>query len=415
MAPRDEVLVVGGGAIGLACALALSLHGRQVRVLERGRVGAATSHGNCGTITPSHAPPLAAPGVPWRALRWMLDPRAPLYVRTRLDPALWRWLLQFAARCNADDWLHATRARAALLDDSRARLASWVQTQALQCEFDARGLDYVFGDERNYAHHLRECEALHALGIAAQPVDGARYVRENPAFHDRVVGAIHFPGDAQLRPDHYTAELARVLRARGVVIEENTAIEGFVSTADGVCVHAAARRLQVRALVLATGPWSPAWARALGLRVPIQAGKGYSLTWSRPAQVPQRPVVLKDHSVFAIAWQDSLRLGGTMEFSGQDPQLRHARLQALQQAADRYLRAPRGDVLQEQWCGWRPMSVDDVPLIGRAPVHPHVWLAAGHGMLGISMSAGTGQMVADMVCGHAPSIDPHPYRPERFT
>ncbi|MFV1846284.1 NAD(P)/FAD-dependent oxidoreductase [Stenotrophomonas maltophilia] len=411
---REDVIVVGAGAIGLASALALRAQGRQVRVIDRGRVGGATSHGNCGTITPSHAPPLAAPGVPLRALRWMLDPRAPLYVRTRLDPTLWRWLLQFGARCNARDWLQSTRARGALLDDSRRRLAEWVQAHALDCEFDARGLDYVFGDSRNFDHHVAECEALDAQGIATTCIDGADYARANPAFHDRLAGAIHFPGDAQLRPDRYTAELARVLRAQGVVIDEQMDVQGFSDDAQGVRVQADGQLLAARELVLATGPWSRHWARQLDLRVPIQPGKGYSLTWSRPAQVPQRPVVLKDHSVFVIAWREALRLGGTMEFAGADPTLRATRLRALQQAADHYLRAPCGAQLQEQWCGWRPMSVDDVPLIGRAPAHPHVWLAAGHGMLGISMSAGTGQLIADLVCGRSPAIDPAPYRPERF-
>ena len=411
---REDVIVVGAGAIGLASALALRAQGRQVRVIDRGRVGGATSHGNCGTITPSHAPPLAAPGVPRRALRWMLDPRAPLYVRTRLDPTLWRWLLQFGARCNARDWLQSTRARGALLDDSRQRLAEWVQAHALDCEFDARGLDYVFGDARNFDHHVAECEALNAQGIATTCIPGADYARANPAFHDRLAGAIHFPGDAQLRPDRYTAELARVLRAQGVVIDEQVDVQGFSADAQGVRVQADGQLLAARELVLATGPWSRHWARQLDLRVPIQPGKGYSLTWSRPAQVPQRPVVLKDHSVFVIAWREALRLGGTMEFAGADPSLRATRLRALQQAADHYLRAPRGAQLQEQWCGWRPMSVDDVPLIGRAPAHPHVWLAAGHGMLGISMSAGTGQLIADLVCGRTPAIDPAPYRPERF-
>ncbi|WP_295555294.1 NAD(P)/FAD-dependent oxidoreductase [uncultured Stenotrophomonas sp.] len=411
---REDVIVVGAGAVGLAAALALRTQGRQVRVIDRGRVGGATSHGNCGTITPSHAPPLAAPGVPLRALRWMLDPRAPLYVRTRLDPALWRWLLQFGARCNARDWLHSTRARGALLNDSRLRLAQWVQTHALDCEFEARGLDYVFGDARNFAHHAAECEALNAQGIATARIDGADYARDNPAFHDRLAGAIHFPGDAQLRPDRYTAELARVLRAQGVVIEEHSDVQDFSADAQGVRVYVGERTLHARELVLATGPWSPRWARQLDLRVPIQPGKGYSLTWSRPSQVPKRPVVLKDHSVFVIAWREALRLGGTMEFAGADPRLRATRLQALQHAADHYLRTPRGAQLQEQWCGWRPMSVDDVPLIGRAPAHPHVWLAAGHGMLGISMSAGTGQLIADLLCGRTPAIDPAPYRPERF-
>lgn len=411
---REDVIVVGAGAIGLAIALALRAQGRQVRVVDRGRIGAATSHGNCGTVTPSHAPPLAAPGVPLRALRWMLDPRAPLYVRTRLDPALWRWLLQFGARCNARDWLQSTRARDALLEDSRLRLAGWVQAHALECEFDARGLDYVFGDARNFDHYAAECEALNALGIATSCIGGADYARDNPAFHDRLAGAIHFPGDAQLRPDRYTAELARVLRAQGVVIDEQRDVQGFDDDAHGVRVQAGGQHLSARELVLATGPWSRHWARQLGLRVPIQPGKGYSLTWSRPSQVPLRPVVLKDHSVFVIAWRDALRLGGTMEFAGADAQLRATRLQALQCAADHYLCTPRGAQLQEQWCGWRPMSVDDVPLIGRVPAHPHVWLAAGHGMLGISMSAGTGQLIADLVCGRTPAIDPAPYRPERF-
>ncbi|HGM5881200.1 MAG: FAD-dependent oxidoreductase [Stenotrophomonas maltophilia] len=411
---REDVIVVGAGAIGLASALALRAQGRQVRVIDRGRVGGATSHGNCGTITPSHAPPLAAPGVPLRALRWMLDPRAPLYVRTRLDPTLWRWLLQFGARCNARRWLQSTRARGALLDDSRRRLAEWVQAHALDCEFDARGLDYVFGDARNFDHHVAECEALNAQGIATTCIGGGDYARANPAFHDRLAGAIHFPGDAQLRPDRYTAELARVLRAQGVVIDEQMDVQGFSDDAQGVRVQAGGQSLAARELVLATGPWSRHWARQLDLRVPIQPGKGYSLTWSRPALVPQRPVVLKDHSVFVIAWREALRLGGTMEFAGADPSLRATRLRALQQAADHYLRAPRGAQLQEQWCGWRPMSVDDVPLIGRAPAHPHVWLAAGHGMLGISTSAGTGQLIADLVCGRTPAIDPAPYRPERF-
>lgn len=411
---HEDVIVVGAGAIGLAAALALRAQGRQVRVIDRGRVGGATSHGNCGTVTPSHAPPLAAPGVPLRALRWMLDPRAPLYVRTRLDPTLWRWLLQFGSRCNARDWLHSTRARGALLNDSRLRLAHWVHTHALDCEFAAHGLDYVFGDARNFDHHAAECEALNAQGIVTACIDGGDYARDNPAFHDRLAGAIHFPGDAQLRPDRYTAELARVLRAQGVVIDEQVDVQGFSDDAQGVRVQAGLQTVRARELVLATGPWSRDWARQLDLRVPIQPGKGYSLTWSRPELVPQRPVVLKDHSVFVIAWRDALRLGGTMEFAGADPQLRTRRLQALQQAADHYLRAPRGAQLQEQWCGWRPMSVDDVPLIGRAPAHPHVWLAAGHGMLGISMSAGTGQLIADLVCGRTPAIDPAPYRPERF-
>lgn len=410
----DDVLIIGAGAIGLATALALSETGRSVRVLDAGRLGGATSHGNCGTITPSHAPPLAAPGVPLRALRWMLSPQAPLYIPPRIDPALWRWLLHFAARCNRHDWEHSTRGRAALLNDSRQRLSEWVQRYRLDCEFGEDGLDYVFRQSRNFEQHAAECEALQQLGIATRIIDGSEYLRQEPAFRKGVVGAIRFPGDARLRPDRYTAELGRVLRARGVVIEEYCDVSAIDPQHDRVSVRSNRGIRQGRELLLATGAWSPQLARKLGVAVPIQAGKGYSITCSRPTRVPSRPVVLKDRSVFVIAWDGAMRLGGTMEFSGHDRRLNPTRLGALEAAAQQYLHEPLGERVQERWYGWRPMTWDDMPLLGRSPRHAHVWLAAGHGMLGISMSCASGQLMADLITGQTPAIDPTPYRVERF-
>ena len=412
--PQDDVLIIGAGATGLATALALSEAGRQVRVLDAGRLGGATSHGNCGTITPSHAPPLAAPGVPLRALRWMLSPQAPLYIPPRFDPALWRWLARFAARCNRHDWLQSTRGRAALLNDSRQRLATWVQHYQLDCEFAEKGLDYVFREQANFDRHAVECEALQSLGIATQVIESSDYLRQEPAFKDGVVGAIRFPGDASLRPDRYTAELGRVLRARGVQVEEHCALLSFEPQAQGVRVQTGKGERRATELVLATGVWSPHLVRSIGLRMPIQPGKGYSITASQPTRAPSRPVVLKDRSVFVIAWNGQVRLGGTMEFSGRDSRLNEGRLRALERAAHQYLREPLGGTVHERWYGWRPMTWDDMPILGRSPRHAHVWLAAGHGMLGISMSSGSGQLMADLITGRAPAIDPAPYRAERF-
>ena len=417
--PVDEVLVLGGGAIGLATALALLEGGRGVRVIEAGTVGGATSHGNCGTITPSHAPPLAAPGVPLRALKWMFTPDAPLYLKPRWDPALWRWLAHFAARCNRRDWLASTRARAALLDDSMQRLQDWIGRHRLDCEFSQQGLDYVFADPRNFERYQAECGALNELGIGTEVIDGGAYLRQEPALREGVVGAIRFAHDAHLRPDRYVAELARVVRARGGVIEEGCQVRSLQPDEAGVRVQVvdadgSEGERHGRDAVVALAAWTPPLLAPLGLRLPIQPGKGYSITWTAQAQAPRRPLLLKDRSVCVTAWGSGFRLGSTMEFSGHDDTLNATRLAALERGAREFLREPVGAEVHERWCGWRPMTWDDLPLLGRAPGQRKVWIAAGHGMLGISMSTATGQLMADLMTGRPPAFDPSPYRPERF-
>lgn len=412
--PHDDVLIIGGGAIGLATALALLEAGRGVRVIDAGRAGGGASHGNCGTITPSHAPPLAAPGVVAQALRWMFTPDAPLYLKPRVDPALWHWLLRFAARCNLRDWRQSTQARAALLNDARARLVDWVDRYGLQCEFEEEGLDYVFRDPRKYQQYVEESAVLKDFGIATQVFGGSDYEREEPAMRTGVAGAIRFPGDARLRPDRYVAELARAVRARGGIIDEYCRVERLEPTDNGVRLATDQGPRAGRDAVIALGAWTPAFARTLGVRAPIQPGKGYSITYSRPSRVPRHPMVLKDRSVCVTVWDSGFRLGSTMEFSGHDDSLNPTRLAALERGAREFLHEPVGPDVRERWCGWRPMTWDDLPLLGRAPNQRHVWLAAGHGMLGISMSTATGQLMADLMTGRAPAFDPTPYRPERF-
>ncbi|KFN44823.1 NAD(P)/FAD-dependent oxidoreductase [Arenimonas oryziterrae] len=411
----SDVLILGGGVIGLACAHYLLQAGRSVRVLERGRTGAATSHGNCGTITPSHAPPLAAPGMVAKGLKWMLTPDAPLYIPPRLDWALASWLVHFATRCNPTDWHRAARARSSLLETSRNLLADLVATQQLDCEFAESGLRYVYRDARAFERACDELSVLGDFGIAAQVLDGAALAAAEPALLPGMAGGIHFPNDAHLRPDRYVAELARCVRAQGGVIEEGVEVVGFERDGGRLRAVQTSQGPRRGAQVLAAfGPWSPLLLKQLGLRLPMQPGKGYSITYSRPALAPRVPIVLRERSVCVTAWDSGFRLGSTMEFSGYDSTLNRTRLDALERGARDYLREPVGAEKREEWYGWRPMVWDDLPILGRAPGHENLWLATGHGMLGVSMSTATGHLLADLICQRTPIVDPSPSSPLRF-
>jgi D-amino-acid dehydrogenase len=363
--------------------------------------------------------PLAAPGTIGRALRWMLTPDAPLYIRPRIDPTLWAWLLRFTARCNHRDWLQAGVSKAAILQASRALLPQWVSRHQLDCEFAESGTDHVFHDPRAFAEFDRELQALRELGIASELIDGNEYQRGEPALREGVAGVVRFPGDACLRPDRYVAGLARALRDAGGTIVEHCEVHAIRTDGDRQHVHTAQGGFRARDVLFATGAWSPRLADALRLAAPVlrramQPGKGYSITYDRPALSPRHPLVLHERSVCVTAWPSGFRLGSTMEFSGYDRSLNRRRLDALERAARAYLHEPVGPVKREEWVGWRPMTFDDLPIIGRVPGHRNLWLATGHGMLGVSMSTATAQLIADSITGRVPLIDPAPYDAERF-
>lgn len=411
----SDVLVLGGGVIGLACALELLRAGRGVTVLEQGRAGGATSHGNCGTLTPSHATPLAMPGMVGQALRQMLQSDAPFRVKPRFDPALWAWMLRFARLCNWRDFERINRLKAPLLMRSRQGIEALVRAEGLDCEFEALGTLYAFRDAAAFERAQWLPRALRQVDVPVEVLDGAATRAREPALNDSIVGAFYNAADGHLRPDRYVAELARRVRERGGRIVEREAVLAIEAGAGRIeAVATGATRHRARDYVLALGAWSPLLARTLDLRLPIQPGKGYSITFERPARCPRIPVVCKERSVCVTAWSTGYRLGSTMEFAGYDASLNRTRLDALVRGAGEYLHEPVGPRREEEWYGWRPMTYDDLPIIGRAPRHANLVLATGHGMLGVTMSAVTAELVTDLICGRAPALDPAPFGLQRF-
>lgn len=413
--PRSDVLILGGGVIGLSCALALLRDGAAVRVLEQGTPGCGASHGNCGTLTPSHAIPLSVPGAPWKALRWMLRRDAPLYVNPLPDFERWRWLLSFARRCNVNDSQRAALARCAILKRSHALLPQWLVEEGIDCEYTTSGTLYVYRDARALDEDRADVEWLLRLGIETEILDAAAVLTQEPSLNPGAVGGVLHPDDAQLRPDKLVAGLARRVRERGGVIETGTRIEGFACKNDRIdAVHTTRGDYSGTSIVCALGAWSPRNVRQLQMRLPMQPGKGYSITTARPDPCPRRALVLREAGVCVTSWDSGFRLGSTMEFSGYDETLNRTRLDALRRGARAYLRAPFDAELREEWWGWRPMCVDEVPLIGPGARWNNVLLATGHGMLGVSMSAATGELIAALIGGTQPAFDPTPYSPARF-
>ena len=415
MTRKADVLILGGGVIGLACALYLLRAGRSVTVLEQGKAGGATSHGNCGTITPSHAMPLAMPGIMAQALRWMLQPDAPLRVAPRLDPALFAWFARFARLCNWVDFRRLTAAKAPLLKLSREALEQLIRAEKLDCEFEALGTLTVYRDARAFERSSWLPQALTEVGLPVATLDGAQCRAREPVLNDSIVGGYFHPFDAHLRPDRYVAELARAVREKGGEICESTTISSLrVENGRLTSVSTDSAEFSGRDVVLALGAWSPLLASQLDLRIPIQPGKGYSITYTRPARCPRIPLALKERAVCVTGWSSGYRLGSTMEFAGYDASLNRTRLDALRRGAAEYLIEPEGPQVLEEWYGWRPMIHDDLPILGRAANVQNLVLATGHGMLGVTMSAATGLLISEVMTGKALSLDMTAFSPARF-
>jgi len=299
---------------------------------------------------------------------------------------------------------------------SRQAIETLVSEARLDCEFETPGTLNVFRDAGEFERSSWLPQALREVGMPIETWDGARCREREPALNERIVGGYFNPGDACLRPDRYAAELARAVRAAGGEIHEATTVAGFDVEGDRVAAVVTDRgRYAPRDVVFALGAWSPLVGRALDLRIPIQPGKGYSITYARPALAPRIPMTLKERAVCVTAWGSGYRLGSTMEFAGYDASLNRTRLDALRRGAAEYLREPEGPAIAEEWYGWRPMTYDDLPILGRAARMQNLVLATGHGMLGVTMSAATGRIVADLICGRAPVLDLAPFAPARFS
>jgi D-amino-acid dehydrogenase len=412
----DRVVVLGAGVIGAACAHYCLELGRPVTIVDQGPFGKGCSHGNCGLICPSHVLPLAGPGAARRALAAMMRRDAPFSIRPRLDRELWRWLVAFRKRCNRRDMLAAGRAINSLLQSSKTLYDELFASGVLEAEYEKRGLLYVLHTQKGM-EHFAAAERLtrEEFGVSAQRLEGDEVSRFEPALKEGLAGGWHYSCDAHLRPDKLMQSWRRSLESREAAVRENCSFVGFERTGRRVAAALLSDgRVEAGVFVVACGAWTSRRNAELGCRLPIQPGKGYSLTMPRPAQCPSVPLLFDEHRVAVTPMQSGYRLGSIMEFAGYDESLAAGKLEMLRRGASHYLREPLGQGEQEPWYGWRPMTPDSLPIIGRAPALENVFVAAGHNMLGVSMAPATGKLIAELIGARPPHLDPSPYATTRF-
>lgn len=411
---KTDVVIVGAGVAGLCSAYSLAKAGRSVRIVDQGVPGAGASFGNCGMISPSHVLPNTLPGLPWKAFKWMFQKSSPFRVVPQANMEFIRWMFGFWQRCSRAQVERSAPAIGALLASSRTLLHTLIETEKMQVDYGQDGCLYVYATPQAFEAESAWHPLYDACSVKVHTLDSASLQKLEPALKSHVYGGYHFPDDATLRPDLYLAELVRVVQALGVEINSGVRVSNYHEESDCVQLYTDQGVIQARDAVLAAGAWSPLLSKTLGFSIPIQPGKGYSITMARPAQCPKYSMVLKEKSVAITPWDSGFRLGSTMEFAGYDNTLNPARIQALIDGAAAFLHTPTAPGPQTPWYGWRPMTMDTVPIIDRAPNLRRLWLATGHSMLGVSMSTGTGKLIAELMTGASPHIDPSPYQYRRF-
>jgi D-amino-acid dehydrogenase len=415
-AGRGHAIVVGGGLIGAASAYYLSRSGWQVTVVEQNRFGSGCSHGNCGFVSPSHVLPLATPGAARMAAKSLLTPNSPFRIRPRLDVSLWTWLWRFMRRCNERDMFESAAGIHALLASSRSLYDQLFAEETIDCEWQSRGLLFVFRTLAALEKHAAADKRLpSSIDVRATRFDSEALLALEPALKPGLAGGLLYECDAHLRPDRLMSGWRAVLERRGVRIRERCRVEAVGGESGAArSLSTSQGPLPADAFVFALGAWTPLLNRHLGCKIPIQPGKGYSLTMPRPAICPSYPLLLEEHRVAVTPMQTGYRLGSTMEFAGYDTTLNPKRLDLLRRGASHYLREPYCEPVLEAWYGWRPMTYDSRPIIDRSPAWRNVWIAAGHNMLGLSMAPATGRLIAELIGGQSPHLDPQPYRATRF-
>ena len=413
-----HVGIVGGGIIGLCCAYALTREGFRVTLMDRGAaLDENCSYGNAGLVVPSHIVPLAAPGVMWAGIKWMRDPQSPFYVKPRLAPDLAAWGWKFF---RAGTQKRVEAAAPVLMQLNLASRAAFEELDSELGDFDfnRQGLLMLFQTQHALDEEARVVAHAQRLGMPAEILDAKQTAERDPSIQMDILGAAFYAQDCHLSPHKLMLRLQQALEKAGADLNWHSEVCDW--KIDGNTVRGAVLEngeiVEADEWVLCGGSWSPHTARALKLRLPMQAGKGYSVTLPQPKHKPSLPSLLMEARVAITPMGQSLRVAGTMEIAGLDTSVNPLRVQGILNALPRYFPefSARDFEGVQAWAGLRPCSPDGLPYVGRTQKFDNLCVATGHAMMGLSLGPITGQLIAHNVAGKTHQLAHELLNPDRY-
>lgn len=414
-----RVVIIGGGIVGLSSAYYLSESGHEVTVIDKTDISSNCSYGNAGYVCPSHFVPLATPGIVKQGLKWMWNSKSPFYVQPRLSLSLMDWGLKFMRSATPE---HVERSAIPLRDIaiiSQKMYEEWTQLPQFKFAYEHKGLLEIFQTEKGGDHAKHVMHRAHELGLTDTVLlDAAQLQALEPQTTVEAKGAVWFKCDAHLYPNKLMSQLIADLKNKGVRFIVNEEVSGFEKLQRQVTkVITNSQVIDADAVVIAAGSWSRELSALLQMKIPLMPGRGYSVTLEDSPHRLNYPSVLIEGRV-ALTPMDGnkIRFGGTMEITSTNTPPRYQRVQGILDAVKRYY--PQFNVPmpapEHIWYGYRPCSADGLPYLGRTQKWQNVVMATGHAMVGLSLGAGTGKLVSEIINETPLSMDIAAFKPERF-
>ncbi len=411
-----KVTIIGAGIIGLTSAFYLQQSGVEVEIIERGSGEEGCSFGNAGYVSPSHFIPLASPGIIEAGIKFMLDSKSPFFIKPSFDLGLMKWGINFWKSSNKAKSQENALHLHSLLQLSRKKMLE------LSAEFDnpfgleEKGCMMMYRKEETAHHEEEMAHQANTLGIKTTSFDHKQLKEVEPLIKDNVLGAVLYDEDCHIDPSKYMQFMRQYLSGKGVKISTNEEVLSLRSKGSKVVSLTTNKGTKsIDQLLVATGAWLPSLTKDLGENILLQAGKGYSTTIERKDSNIKRPAILVDDRIALTPLGTKMRVGGTMEIAGINTNINMNRVEGIINAvnANFTLEVPMPSK-NEVWYGLRPCSPDGLPYIGVAKKHSNLYFAGGHAMLGISLAAGTGYILSQMINQSKTTIDTRPFRMDRF-